>query len=178
MKTIVAAVVGSLLLSTSALAADPAPAMDLTKMGPVLRKPTQEKKTKEEVETFIKAGEAVEKSGDFEAGLSRIDFPLFMATDSVKGGVPEGRLYSKEEYVALMKPMMGAMPKDLKTTHKPTLLVMSDSLVGVNDEWTMAQGKTKVSGRNFSLVVKREGAWKYKTLVEAGWGGATAAVKH
>jgi hypothetical protein len=35
----------------------------------------------------------------------------------------------------------------------------------------MTMGKQKITGRNASLLVKRDGQWKWKSLIEAGYGG-------
>jgi SnoaL-like domain len=151
-------------------AAQGAPPMDMTKMGPMARKPTNEKATKKEIEDFFKKAEEAGKKGDMEAMTSMIDFPVFMATDDLKG-VPEAKMYGREEYVAMMKPMYENMPKDMKTTHKPTITVLSDSLANVTDDFTMTMGKQKITGKNASLLVKRDGQWKWKSMVEAGYGG-------
>ncbi len=156
-----------------ATAGEQAPAMDLTKMGPGARKPTNEQQTKKEIQAFFKQMEEIEKKRDFEAMIAMHDFPVYMATDDLKG-VPEGKEYSREEYTAMMKPFYETMPKDLKVTHKPTISVLSDSLVSVIDDFTMTQGKQKITGRNTSLLVKRDGQWKWKTLIEAGYGGMPA----
>ena len=147
--------------------------MDMTKIGPAARKPTNEKQTKQEVTAFFKAMEDAHKKGDFEAVLAAHDFPLFMATDDLKG-MPEAKMYSREEYAAEMKPFFENMPKDMKMTHKPTITVLSDSLVNVVDDFTMTMNKQKISGKNSGLLVKRDGKWLWKTMVEAGWGGMSA----
>jgi uncharacterized protein (TIGR02246 family) len=139
-------------------------------MGPVARKPTNEKATKKEIEDFFKKVEEAGKKGDMETMTSMVDFPVFMATDDMKG-VPETKQYSREEYVAMMKPFFENMPKDMKTTHKPTITVLSDSLANVVDDFTMTMGKQKFTGKNASLLVKRDGQWKWKAMVEAGYGG-------
>jgi hypothetical protein len=172
MKTF--AVCCAVVIATSVFAdskeAAPAGGMDMSKMGPFVRKPTNEKATKKEVEAFFKEEEALAAKGDLEAVTARIDFPVYMVTDDVKG-VPEASATSKEEYIAMMKPFYENMPKDMKTTHKPNITVLSDSLVVVVDDFTMTMGKTKMSGRNSSLLIKRDGQWKWKSMVEAGWGG-------
>ncbi len=150
------------------------PVADLTKLGPAARKVTDEKKTKKELEAFFKAGDEADKKGDFEAAVAAIDFPVFMATDDLKG-VPEAASYSKEAYVAMMKPMLEGMPKDLVMTHKRTIVVLSDSLANVVDDWTQTVGKVKTTGKNATLVVKVGADWKLKSMVEAGWGGMSAA---
>jgi len=150
-----------------------APMMDMTKMGPGARKVTDEKKTKKELEAFFKAGDEADKKGDMEASIAAIDFPVYMATDDLKG-VPEARAYSKDEYVAMMKPMMEGTPKDIVTTHKRSITVLSDSLANVIDDWTQTMGKMKTNGKNATLVVKVGADWKLKSMIEAGWGGVAA----
>lgn len=147
-----------------------APAMDMTKMGPMARKPTNEKQTKKEIEEFFKKQEELSRKGDLEGLVAGVDFPVYMVTDDLKG-VPEAKAYGREEYVAMMKPFYENMPKDTKTTHKPTIVVLSDSLASVADDYTMTMGKQKITARNAGLLVKRDGQWKWKTMVEAGWGG-------
>jgi acyl-CoA-binding protein len=146
------------------------PAMDMSKMGPGARKPTNEKQTKQEVMDFFKKVEELGKKGDMEGVTAMVDFPVYMATDDLKG-VPETKEYSREEYIAMMKPFYENMPKDMKVTHKPTINVLSDSLVMVIDDFSMTMGKQKVTGRNASLLVKRDGQWKWKSMIEAGYGG-------
>lgn len=172
MKRLMIVCLAAVSFAGSAGAQDKAqqPAMDMTKMGPGARKPTNEKQTKKEVTEFFKQQEELGKKGDMEAALMAYDFPVFMVTDDLKG-VPESKLYSREEYVAMMKPFYENMPKDMKMTHKPTIVVLSDSLASFTDEFTMTMGKQKVSGRNAGLLVKVNGQWKWKALVEAGWGG-------
>jgi hypothetical protein len=147
-----------------------APAMDLTQMGPGARKPTNEKQTKKEIQEFFKRMEELGKKGDMEGALGGMDYPVYMVTDDLKG-VPETKEFSREEYAAMMKPFYENMPKDMKITHKPTISVLSDSLAVVVDDFTMTMGKQKITGRNASLLVKRDGQWKWKSLIEAGYGG-------
>jgi hypothetical protein len=144
--------------------------MDMSKMGPQARKPTNEAATKKEIMAFFKQMEENMKKGDLEADVAAVDFPVYMVTDDMKG-VPEAKEFNREQYTAMMKPAHENMPKDTKMTHKPTITVLSDSLANVVDEYTMTMGKQKMSGRNGGLLVKRDGQWKWKTMVEAGWGG-------
>jgi hypothetical protein len=58
--------------------------------------------------------------------------------------------------------------------HRLTITVLSDSLVNVVDDYTMTMGKQSVKGRNASLLVRVNGGWRYKALMEGGWGGAAA----
>jgi hypothetical protein len=152
----------------------PAGGMDMSKMGPWSRKPTNEKQTKKEITEFFKAEEELMKKNDFEGSLARYDFPVYMFTDDANG-VPEAAEWSREKYAAMMKPFWENMPKDMKMTHKPTVVVLSDSLVTFTDDFTMSQGKNKMSGRSTGVLVKRDGQWKWKVMGEAGWGGMSGA---
>jgi hypothetical protein len=151
-------------------AAAPAAPMDMSKMGPWARKPTNEKQTRKEIEAFLKQGEEATKKGDLTAAVEQVDFPVFMLTDDAKGQA-EAKAWAKDEYVAMMKPFYENSPKDVKYTHKATISVLSDSLAVVIDDFTMTTGKQKMSGRNTSQLVKVGGQWKYKVMTEAGWGG-------
>jgi hypothetical protein len=143
--------------------------MDMSKMGPWTRKPTNEAKTRKEIEAFFKEEEAIMKRRDFDAGLARVDFPIFMATDDSKG-VPKAETYDRQKYAEMMKPMFDQMPADMQMTQKTTITVLSDSLATFTCDFTMSAGKEKHSGRNGGLLVKRDGQWKWKALYEAGWG--------
>ncbi len=188
MRHFLVAVVGAMLLAGSAwaqgaagdkaapakaappaTAAPPASGMDMSKMGPWSRKPTNEAATKKEIAAFFKQMEENEKKMDVDAMLSAIDFPVTMMTDDSKG-VPKVEQWSKEQYGSMMKGMMANMPKDLKTTHKPTVTVLSDSIANVTDDFTITQGKNKMTGRGMVVLVKRDGKWMFKVMGEAGWG--------
>ena len=149
------------------------PMMDFSKMGPGARKPTNESKTRKEIKTFFAEEEKLAKAGDFDAMLARLDFPVYMATDDMKG-VPEAREYSREKYTATMKPFWDNMPKDIQTKHNPSITVLSDAMALIVDDFTMKVGSQKTGGKNVALLVKRDGQWKWKIMAEPGWGGMEA----
>ena len=143
--------------------------VDMNKVGPWTRKPKDERKTKQEIDTFLKEEDELMKSGDMQTMLSRVDFPVFLLTDDSKG-TPMGEMYDRQKYTEMMQPFYQSMPKDMKVTHKHTVTVLSDSLASVTDDFTMTKGKQKYNGRSQSLLVKRDGQWKWKSVAEPGWG--------
>jgi hypothetical protein len=143
--------------------------MDMSKMGPWTRKPTNEGQVKKELQEWFKKDSETMAKADFNAMVESMAFPLYMLTDDSKGAV-YGKAYTREDYVAMMKPMFENSPKDSKITHKPNITVLSDNLAVVIDEFTMTMGKEKMSGKNASVMAKIDGVWKAKTAVEAGWG--------
>ena len=154
--------------------AKPAAAPDMSKMGPWSRKPTDVKKTTKEIMDFFQMQGDIAKKGDFAGQLATVDFPVYMVSDDAQG-VPTASLWSVEKYTMVMKGSFDGPQKESKITHKPTVVVLSDSLVSVTDAFTMMMGKDKVSGVNLSVLVKRDGAWKWKVMGEAGWGGMASA---
>lgn len=138
-------------------------------MGPGSRKPTNEAKTKKDIEAFFKEEDALMAKKDWDAMLNRIDFPVTMITDN-SAGMPSAQVSSKEQYLAEMKPFWENMPAGYSMKHKFTISVLSDSLANVVDDFDMTMGKTKTKGKNSMTVVKVGGMWKVKTMVEAGWG--------
>lgn len=143
--------------------------MDMSKMGPWTRKPTNESKTRKEIEAFVKEGDAIMKRRDFQADVARADFPIYMATDDSKG-VPMAETYDRQKYTEMMQPMFEQTPADIQVKHDLDITVLSDSLVSFTDKYTMTTGGKKYDGRNSGLLVKRDGQWKWKAFFEAGWG--------
>jgi hypothetical protein len=166
---IVAALVAlaSLPAASEEAKAPPAGGMDISKMGPWSRK-TDDAKVKKEIQKFLALADEAEKKGDMQAQMDTVDFPVYMTSDAA-GGKIDAAEWSREKWEQMMKPFYENMPKDMKTTHKRTITVLSDSLANVTDEFVMTAGKQKLSGRNVALLVKRNGDWKWKSMTEAGW---------
>jgi hypothetical protein len=143
--------------------------VDMSKMGPWTRKPTNEAQTRKEIQGFLKEEDALMKKKDLEGMLSRIDFPIFMATDDSKG-VPKAMMFNRQQYEDTMRPFFENAPQDMQMQHRPTITILSDSLAVVADDFTMTVEGKKRSGKNFSLLVKKDGQWKWKSVVEPGWG--------
>jgi hypothetical protein len=170
-RTIVAS--ASLLLVSGLAWAEgtgaPAGAPDMSKMGPWTRMPKDEKQTKKEINELYKQAEEFEKKGDSAGMLGQIDFPVVMMTDDSKGNT-KTETWDQAKYVSVMKPFWENQPKDAKMTHKLAITVLSDSLVNVIDDFTMTADRHRHSGTNTCVLVKRDGQWKMKVMVEAGWG--------
>lgn len=143
--------------------------MDMTQMGPWTRKPTNEAKTRKEIEAFFKEEEALMKKGDLTAAIARVDFPFFGVTDD-RNGIPKTDIYDRQKYEEMMKSMLAQMPKDMEITRNTKITVLSDSLAMFTCDFTTTMGKEKLSGRNAGVMVKRDGQWKWKAMFEAGWG--------
>jgi hypothetical protein len=147
---------------------------DMSKMGPWTRKPTNEDKIKKDVTAFLKQEDMMMQTQDQQGMLRRIDFPVFMVTDDQQGAV-EAKAYTREQYVAIMKPMWDNPPKQIQITHNHDITVLSDSLVSLVDDFTLDMGQGKKKGKSSTFLIKKDGEWKWKFLAEAGWGGMSHA---
>jgi hypothetical protein len=128
---------------------------------------------KKGVDALYKDCEEAMKKGDFASFESKVDFPVFMVTDS-SAGATMAEAWPKEKWSAMMKPSFENMPKDSKMTtkHKPEFI--SDNLVSVVEEHTMTMGKQKHQWKSASLLVKKDGKWMFKMMAEGGWGDVMA----
>jgi hypothetical protein len=140
--------------------------------GWVARKVTNEAKTRKEIHAFLNEMDQVSRKGDVDAAMALIDFPVLMVTDNAKGEVMAGQ-FSEEQWKQMMGPMYEKpMPKEMRVAHKATITPLTDSLASVSDDWSMTVSGKKMTGRSHMLLVKVDGKWRAKSMVEGGWGDA------
>ena len=168
----------ALTMTVPALADDkaatpPAGMPDMSKMGPGSRIPKNEKADKKELAAFYKAMEEAGKKGDAEALAALVDFPVTMQTDDHAGKFSQIEL-NHDQWVAEMKPFMDSMKgmKDYKETHSGTCYVLSDDLASCEGVVNTQMGKTKMKFIDQSILIRKDGKWLVKSMLEAGWGDA------
>jgi hypothetical protein len=127
---------------------------------------------RKEILALLKAMDEAGKKGDLAAAAALVDFPVTMITDDSKGQAG-GESWSKEQWTKVMAPFYAKPMTQMKVTHKPTVVLASDSLATVTDAWTMTMGKRKLAGKNATLLVRRDGQWRVKVMMEGGWGDLT-----
>ncbi|HEX9399594.1 MAG TPA: hypothetical protein VF912_05745 [Anaeromyxobacter sp.] len=136
-------------------------------------KVTNASKDKQEIQALLHAMDAAGRTGDLDAAAALVDFPVMMMTDDSKGEAM-GEPWSRDRWTEVMKPFYDKPMKDVKITHKPTIFLLSDSLASVDDVSTMTMGGKTVTSRSSSLLVRRDGKWRVKTMAEGGWGDMMA----
>jgi len=138
---------------------------------PVIRNAEKDKK---EIAAFLKAMEDTGTKGDLEAATALMDFPVLMSTDDSKGEA-SAETWTREQWVGVMKPHYAKpMPPGMVSNGKPTIILVTDSLAMVGWPWTMKMGPKTLSGQSAMLLIRKDGAWKGKSMVEGGWGNAMA----
>jgi hypothetical protein len=162
----------AVVLALPVLAAEPAKAgaQDENPMhGWVPRKVKNEAADRKEIQAFFKRMENASKTGDVEAAAALVDFPVTMITDDSQGQAG-GDTWTREKWIEVMKPFYAKPNPEMRMTHKATIHVVSDSLASVYDEFTMSAGKQQYGGRSAMLLIRRDGKWLAKTMMEGGWG--------
>jgi hypothetical protein len=165
----------SLVLSSSlAVAADEktdAPADPMAGWTP--KKVMKEAQDRKEVLAFVQAMDDAGKKGDLAAAAALVDFPVLMVTDD-KTGRGHAVEWSREQWTQVMEPFY-KQPMHAKVTHKPSIFFASDSLATLNDVTTMTMGKKTMTSRNTTVLVRKDGKWLVKVMMEGGWGDMMAA---
>jgi uncharacterized protein (TIGR02246 family) len=158
----------SLVLSSVALAAnEKTPASD-PMAGWTPRKVMKEAEDRKEIAALVRAMDEAGRKGDLAAAAALVDFPVLMITDDSKG---QGSAveWSREQWTRVMEPFY-KQPMTGKVTHKTIIFLASDSLATLNDTVTMTIGKKVMTSRNTTLLVRKDGKWLVKTMMEGGWG--------
>ncbi len=164
----------SLVLSSSlALAAEEkaAPADPMAGWAP--KKVMKEAQDRKEIAAFIRAMDDAGKKGDLAAAAALVDFPVLMVTDD-KDGQASAVPWSREQWTQVMEPFY-KQPMQGKVTHKPTIFLASDSLAALDDVTTMTMGKKSMTSRNTTILVRKDGKWRVRVMMEGGWGDMMAA---
>ncbi len=171
MKRFVVAAIAA-VLAVPVLAAEPATAgaQDENPMhGWVPRKVKNEAADRKEIQAFFKAMEDASKTGNLDAAAALVDFPVTMITDDSQGQAG-GETWTREKWTEVMKPFYAKPNPEMRVTHKSTIHLVSDSLASVYDEFTMTAGKQRYGGRSAMMLVRKDGKWLAKTMMEGGWG--------
>jgi uncharacterized protein (TIGR02246 family) len=138
------------------------------------RKVSREAQDRKEIAALIQAMDDAARKGDLAAAEALVDFPVLMVTDDSKGQASSAQ-WSREQWTQVMEPFY-KQPMHGKVTHKPLVFLASDSLATLNDTVTMTMGKKSVTSRNTTLLVRRDGKWLVKAMMEGGWGDMMTAM--
>ncbi len=113
------------------------------------------------------------QTGDIAATASMVDFPVYMVTDDSKGTVYT-ETWTKDMYMTNMTQAMKNMPdmKDMKVKHNRKYEFITDDIATVYDNASMTMGKHTEKVRSTSLLIKKDGQWMVKSMVEGGWGNS------
>jgi len=141
-------------------------------MGWMPRKVTHE--DKKGIEEMLTQDEAAWMKGDMAGVAANVDFPVYMVTDDSKGMVYTDA-WTKDQWMKEMADAMKNMPKDMKMKHNRKYMFLTDDMAIVYDNMSATMGKQKMSWNSAELVVKKNGKWMIKSMMEGGWGDMAKA---
>jgi len=128
------------------------------------------KKDTKGIEALYKQMDELAKKGDLEAMAALYDFPAYMMTDN-SAGVVSADEWTKDKWMAVMKPAFESMPKDVKHTVKPKPTFVSNSIAFVEEQNSKTVGKGKPeTWTSEAIVILKDGKWMFKGGAEGGWG--------
>jgi len=150
----------------------PAAAPDMKNMGPMVRQPKNSQQDQKELKKFYTDWNGCWKKGDLNAAADLVDFPVMMLTDNTRGEF-KGEQWTREQWLGVMKAMMDpAQMKDVKFSSKETCFLMSGDLASCEIAVSMEVGKMKGKFNSHNILIRKDGKWKVKEMMEAGWGDA------
>ncbi|PRY02264.1 nuclear transport factor 2 family protein [Allonocardiopsis opalescens] len=111
---------------------------------------------------------------DIEAMADMAMFPMNLVTDD-SAGQGSAEVSDREGYVRSMSEVMGGGTEHLEMEQVRTPFFLTPSLAVVFTRGTMNAGGHRRDIRYADILVKRDGAWRFQTMVQGGWGDAAAA---
>lgn len=128
-------------------------------------------KQQAEITAWFQRYDALTQKGDLEGMASEASFPLTVISDDSQGnGVSQ--TWTRADFIRVMNDVTAHTPKDLKFDTTRTALMLNENLAVVMTEWRMDDESTPMTTKYADVLVKENGAWKFKTMVQGGWGDA------
>jgi hypothetical protein len=169
-RTLVACVAGSIVAGWAMAQDKPAGAPDMKTMGPLSRLPKKAQQNQTELKASFKQWHAVGLKGDVNAMADMIDFPVIMMTDDSKGNFKMEQ-WNRDQWIAVMKPFMDpAAMKGMSWSSKEACFLLSDDLASCEELISIQGPKMKGKYNAHTILVRIDGKWKVKQMMEAGWG--------
>lgn len=96
------------------------------------------------------------------------DFPVNLVTDGGTGNAWTGS-WSRPEFLAVMSRVMGDGSTELSFDSTRVPFFLTGSLAIVFTDSTMTTAGQTHRMRYADILVKKEGAWSFQTMVQGGW---------
>jgi hypothetical protein len=115
---------------------------------------------------------------DYDAAAARGDvtrtadlavFPLNLVSDDSAGNGRAAQ-WDRERYLAVMGGVLGAGGDDVSFASTRTPVFLSPSVAVVFTDSVMTAGGEEHRLRYADILVKRDGAWAFQTMIQSGWG--------
>ncbi|MFF4601533.1 DUF4440 domain-containing protein [Streptomyces sp. NPDC001339] len=96
-------------------------------------------------------------------------FPLNLVSDDSAGNGRSAQ-WDREQFIATMTQVMGEGSEDITFESTRTPVFLSPAMAVVFSDAVMtAEGRTQRL-RYADILVRRDGAWAFQTMIQSGWG--------
>ncbi|HEX5751338.1 MAG TPA: hypothetical protein VFZ09_34255 [Archangium sp.] len=135
-----------------------------------------EKEIRQSLDSMYKKLDDAMMKGDHTAEYGMIDFPVLMVTDSDQGEATTS-LWTREQYDQAMSEVMKNTPPDAnkKLKKSRSYEILSDNLAIVTTSLTDTVNGKKATWKSATLMIRKNGQWMAKSMIEGGWGNSTLA---
>ncbi|MCF6521626.1 nuclear transport factor 2 family protein [Streptomyces sp. JJ36] len=96
-------------------------------------------------------------------------FPLNLISDDSAGNGRAAQ-WSREQFVATMTQVMGEGDEELAFESTRTPVFLSPAMAVVFTDSVMTLGGETQRLRYADILIRREGAWAFQTMIQGGWG--------
>lgn len=96
-------------------------------------------------------------------------FPLNLVSDDAAGNGRAAQ-WDREQYIATMTQVMGDGSEDITFESTRTPVFLSPVLAVVFSDSTMTMDGRSRQLRYADILVRRDGAWAFQTMIQGGWG--------
>jgi hypothetical protein len=147
---------------------NPTTLADMRRNGITVGLPQQE--DHEGLEKLYRDRDEAHKRGDWELLRTTVDFPMVMSTDSTDGGA-ETYTCGEDEFRERAGNAMRLVPRS-PVQHQRRFIFLSDHLVLNLEENHVKVGDEVLNFKASHVVIRKDGKWKVKMVVEGGWAAA------
>lgn len=139
-------------------------------------KVNNEKEIRQSLDAMYKRLDEAMVKGDHTVEYGMIDFPVLMVTDSDQGDATSS-LWTREQYDQAMSEVMKNTPPDANKKLKKTRSydILSDDLAIVTTSLTDTVNGKKTTWKSATLMIRKNGQWMAKSMIEGGWGNSMLA---
>lgn len=96
-------------------------------------------------------------------------FPLNLVSDDAVGNARSAQ-WDREQYIATMTQVMGDGSGDISFESTRTPVFLSSAMAVVFSDSTMTMDGETRQLRYADILVRRDGAWAFQTMIQSGWG--------
>ncbi|MFF8956224.1 nuclear transport factor 2 family protein [Streptomyces sp. NPDC014894] len=122
-----------------------------------------------EIDAWFAAFDSYSGRREIERMADVAVFPLNLVSDDAEGNGASAQ-WDREQYIATMTQVMGGGDEDIAFESTRTPVFLSSAMVIVFSDSVMTAGGRSQRMHYADVLIKRDGAWAFQTMIQGGWG--------